>query len=86
MGFSAYQIFAGMAYAGTDSVVGYGGIFYISYNGLITSGGSRAEGEDKGPVFNDDNIRMPIKISGTNSNVWVAGVTYKYWAWGDANA
>jgi hypothetical protein len=82
LGLSPYSVFAGMAYAGTDSVVGYGGNFYISYNGSINSGGAREVGEDLGPVFNDDNIRMPQKVAGTNSNAWVAGVTYKYLAWG----
>lgn len=90
LGLTAYQIYAGVAYAGADGVAGYGGNLWVNYTGtIINTGGAHEEGytngdanPQKGPVFNDNNIQMARKLSGTNSNAWAAGVTYKYFAWG----
>jgi len=89
MGLTAYQIFAGVAHAGDVVGTGYGGVLGINYAGTKMAGWSVADVEDQtgttageGPAFFDDGVKMPFKLSGTNANVWVAGVTYKYYAWG----
>lgn len=89
LGLTAYQIFAGVAHAGDVVGTGYGGLLYRNYNNSGNAGGSAPDQEDQantsvgeGPAFFDDGVKMPRKLSGTNTNVWVAGVTYKYYAWG----
>ena len=88
MGLTAYQIFAGVAHAGDPVGTGYGGTFYKNYDGTANAGGAAADCENqdgidnRGPVFLDDGVKMPVKFAGTNANAWVAGVTYKYYAWG----
>lgn len=88
LGLTAYQIFAGVAHAGDVVGTGYGGLLFRNYNNSGNTGAVLPDQEDQatsaasGPAFFDDGVKMPLKLSGTNSNVWVAGVTYKYYAWG----
>ena len=88
LGLTAYQIFAGMAHAGDPVGTGYGGTFHRNYNNSGNGGAVVADCEEqdefvnKGPSFLNDGIKMPVKLTGTGTNVWVAGVTYKYYAWG----
>lgn len=88
LGLTAYQIFAGVAHAGDPVGTGYGGTFYRNYDGTSNAGGAAADCENqdgidnRGPAFLDDGVKMPVKLAGSGTNVWVAGVTYKYYAWG----
>lgn len=89
LGLTAHQIFAGVAHAGDVVGTGYGGVLAMNYDGTKMFGYSAPDKEDQantsageGPAFFDDGVKMPRRLSGTSTNVWVAGVTYKYYAWG----